>query len=211
MLFSLGKSIYRYSKVKSENKPIQKSYYEEKMSEEDSINFDLDVQKKLNISWTTYYGNLGHFSYYLFDKKYFLVCRNLSSEKVNLIDNFKLTKSKNKVDLYYSYALEELDLFKYKICANREHRRNLNFIYDGKITNASTRNKDTLHIHGFFTNISFGKFNSYVNEGLYLSDETFFKKQIELDILLINKNNGLNLYVIYSKNIKITDGITFEL
>lgn len=197
----------------SNQKQLHKVTKELIMNNEDSLLFNRSAFSKLNFVYTTNFKDLNHFSLYTYRKNYDLIIRNICSKRVDLKQNYKILKGKNKTDLMLSYSRDDAMSLKYMVCLERFHKMNSNIIVDGNEIRVLKATKDTLLFHGYFYAISFGKNGKYVNEGIYMQNELWNRVPIEMDILLINRENGLNLLVIYpeKESFKVPDGITLKL
>jgi hypothetical protein len=174
-----------------------------RMPIEDSVNFSNETLKNISLLFSKQYSQLNHISFYNYKGKYNLLVRNLSSDSVDLEKLYKIIFCKNTTDKFIAYGIEESDIFSYKIALNRKHGPNKHILIEGDNVKVLFRSKDTLQIRGDFYNVSLGKEGSYVNEGIYLNDESFFGKPVELEISFFNRLNGLNLFVVSSINGKL--------
>jgi hypothetical protein len=183
-----------------------------KMHQEDVAGFCSETNNNLLVEYTKNFDGMNHFSLFIYKKDLRMILRNISSYKADLERFYNISFASTKVDTRIGYDVEELGGVNYKVALSRAHKVNTDLILDGEHIVVLKHNKDTLQIHGEFYNISFGKKDNYVNEGLYIQDESFLNKPVEMELLLVNKSNGLNLLLVFSdQQMKIQEGITNEL
>lgn len=205
--------ISRVSKSMNDHKKARKTILRFEIPSDDSLVFNPKTISRLNLVYSSMRKDLNHFSLYSYGKNYNLIVRNINSKRVDLKRSYKILYGETKLDVMFLYSRDEAVSLKYMTCLERFHKPNSNIIVDGNEIRVLKATKDTLLFHGRFYAISFGKKDKYINEGIFMINEMWNRDPIEMDILLINRENGLNLLVIYpeKESFKVPDGITLKL
>ncbi|AEA43729.1 hypothetical protein [Fluviicola taffensis] len=197
-LYYIGSFLYVFI-VYTEKSNNDFSYVDKtlKMSFEDSSYFTENTKSQLAIQYSGQYKKLHYFSLYRYKKNYNFIIRKLSDNTTNLKNNFKVVHAKNQNDGLVTYDLNESYQFIYKVDIDRSHGPNKNLIIDGKNIEVLKHTKDSLLIHGNIYDLSIGKKDEYVNEGLYMQDETFFRTAINTELLIFNRDDKLYFYILF--------------
>lgn len=164
---------------------------------QDSNCFSSSVQSKLNFQYSSKFKDGSYFVFAHYMKDYALIIRKLDKNisdlsKIAIIENLKCES-----DVRINYDLEGAETFVYKIDLDRDLRTFKDISLDGVKSRKMIQTKDTLNVKGVFFGFSIGQVGKYVSEGCYLSDEVFWRKPIDSEILFLNRKSGLYLYVLY--------------
>ncbi len=164
---------------------------------DDSIYFSEGTKSNLVIQYTSKFKHYQYLSLYYYKDKYNFIVRKLTDSPADLKSLFKLHFAKSKADVLVTYNMQEAYPFIYKIDVTRRHGLNNNLIINGDHIEVLKHTKDSLLIHGNILDLAIGKKESYVNEILYLQDETLFGKAINTELLLFNRDNKLYFYILF--------------
>jgi len=199
LLYFLGTIIWSLSGTITKRPPRDFSYVEKKISitDTDSLYFSRNLISNLSVDYTCEYTDGRYLTSFIYLNKYKFIVRKLNNKPVNLLMNYKPIFEKNTTDLRIKYDIEEVLPFIYKVDVERNNFDNKNTIIDGEHVEVLKNTEDTLLIHGKIYDISIGTHNNYVNEGLYLQDETFYRRPIEMELLIFNRKDGLFCHILF--------------
>lgn len=190
-----------YSSIKYLNKKntndfsyVKKSF---KVPVKDSMYFSNKLMQNLQVIYSSQFNDTRYLAFYTYLNKFNLVVRQLSVEKGNLFHLYKPILKKSSTDVLVRYDIEEMLPFLYKIDIERRNGANRQLMIDGESIEILKHTEDSLLIHGKFYSFSIGYSQHFVSEGLYLQDETFFRKPIDVELLIFNREDQLFEYVLF--------------